>query len=466
MGSHRQRGVRGAAAAVLAALLPAPAAAGVLASDGPWTLEASGFYKPALTGLVLQPSLVQGLASLQAALDQATPGGGRRLAVPAAAGLSTHTLRLGGKLLYGEALELEAAWQLTGLVASDPAFLSTGASSFLGASLVTAQRRLWDFSPTLASAGGLALVHSLDRLALTWRTGRFTLVVGRQVLSWGTGRFWNPTDLVSPFAPTDLDREVRRGADAVRLSLGLGDTSQLDLLWLPQVVAADHGGVVRARANFGGWDVSATVGKYARDLVLGADFAGDLWVLGVHGEAAWTLPLVGLDGAAPLGVSGDFLRAVVGVDWRPLEKLLLGAEYQFNGFGAKSPWGLLVKLRDPRVTRGEQFGAARHALALTATVLASELVTVSFTALANLGDPSALLLPSLEYALAQNVLLRVGASLPLGQGVDTGFLDAVTAADALGQTAAWERATTTLGARSEYGLSSYGLFVQVGLYFN
>jgi hypothetical protein len=224
--------------------------------------------------------------------------------------------------------------------------------------------------------------------------------------------------------------------------------------------------VVRARTNLGGWDFSATVGKYARDLVLGADFSGEVSVLGVHGEAAWTLPLLGLDGAAPLGVSGDFLRAVVGVDWRPLEKLLLGAEYQFNGFGAKSAWGIAVKLRDPRVTRGEQFGTARHALALTASVLASELVTVSLTALANLGDPSALLLPSLEYAFAQNALLRVGAYLPLGQGVDTAFLASLTAADALGQSPAWQRATTTLGARSEYGLSSYGLFLQVGVYFN
>ena len=78
------------------------------------------------------------------------------------------------------------------------------------------------------------------------------------------------------------------------------------------------------------------------------------------------------------------------------------------------------------------------------------------TALANLGDPSALLVPAVEWAFEQHALLRVGAYLPLGQGVDTAFLASADPAVAL----------RTLGARSEYGLSSYGAFVQVGLYFN
>jgi hypothetical protein len=448
----------------VALLVAWPGLGAELLKEGPWTVEVSGFYKPAVSLLLMQPSLVQGLGSLQAAL--AAAGSAQQLAVPAGGAVSTHTLRADGKLSWTDALELEVAWQLTGVVASDPAFVASGSSSYLGATLVTAQRRLWDLPPVLVGEGGFPLLDNLDRLAVTWRSGRATVVVGRQVISWGTGRLWNPTDLMSPFAPTDIDREVRRGADAARVSIGLGDTSQLDLLWLPQVVAADNGGVIRGRTNLWGWDFSATVAKYVRDLVLGADFSGELSVLGVHGEAAWTLPLLGLDGSGPLRVDKGFVRAVAGVEWRPLEKLLLSAEYYFNGFGATSPAGLLAVLRSDRVVRGEVFGGERHYLGLVATLLASDLVTVSATVLGNLTDPSLLLVPALEYSFQQHALLRVGGYLPLGRGVDTTVLGGLTGADALAGSAAWQRALATLGARSEYGLSPYGLFVQVGLYLN
>ena len=65
----------------------------------------------------------------------------------------------------------------------------------------------------------------------------------------------------------------------------------------------------------------------------------------------------------------------------------------------------------------------------------------------------------LVVTLEQHALLRVGAYLPLGQGVDTGWLARLTPAEV-------PLALTTLGARSEYGLSSYGVFLQLGLYFN
>ena len=85
------------------------------------------------------------------------------------------------------------------------------------------------------------------------------------MLSWGTGRLWNPTDLLSPFAPTVVDKEVRRGIDAVRVSVPLGETTQLDALWLPQKVAAEMGGAVRLVTNVKDTDVSVSAAKYVRE---------------------------------------------------------------------------------------------------------------------------------------------------------------------------------------------------------
>lgn len=457
--------VRSVAPAVglLVGLWAGAASAAEVWKSGDWSIDGSGFYKPYLSWLRFQDSLVEGTKDMAAALDEARallpPETAAQLpalsGLPLQVGISSHTFRLGGKVSWTDALELEVAWQAAVILASAPAFAGAGGSSYLGATLVTPKRRLVDFEPFLLDAGSFRVQHNLDRLAVTWRGKHVTVVVGRQVLSWGTGRLWNPTDLISPFAPTDVDREVRRGADAVRASFSLGATSQLDVLWLPQKLARDMGGVVRARTNLWGWDFSATVGKYVRDIVVGADFSGDLGPLGAHGEAAWTLPLVR---------QGDFLRAVVGLEWRPLESLVVGAEYYFNGFGARTAAGLLGVLTSDRVVRGEIFGGGRHYAGVTAAWLATDLLTGSLTAIVNLVDPSALFVPSLEYSFEQHVLVRVGGFVPVGRGVDLALMRGLSGADVIADNAAWRRATTSFGAQSEYGLSGYGAFVQVGLY--
>jgi hypothetical protein len=73
---------------------------------------------------------------------------------------------------------------------------------------------------------------------------------------------------------------------------------------------------------------------------------------------------------------------------------------------------------------------------------------------------------SAKYSFAQQVLVRAGALIPIGQGVDVMTLQALTAKDVASNSAAWQNATSMLAARSEYGLSPFGVFVQVGLYIN
>jgi hypothetical protein len=424
-------------------------------ADEKWLIEANGFYKPYASWLTIPSSLVQGTQAISDAASAA--GAPTSTAVPSQVGLNTNTVRLGAKVSWNEKLEFTVAYQLAAIIASSPVFATS--QGYLGSSLIAPQRRLVDFDPYLINQGGFLLQHNLDRLALKYSGEKFSLTVGRQVLSWGTGHLWNPTDLVSPFAPTDIDREVRRGADAVRLSISVGATSQVDILWLPQQKLGDQGAIVRGRTNLFGWDFSATVAKYVTDLVFGLDFAGDLGPLGAHGEAAWTLPLDKVD---KLG----FVRAVGGLDWRPSEKWILTGEYYFNGFGALNDAMILQKLRDPRVVRGEIFGAGRHYVGIVANYLATELLTINTTVLLNCTDPSATLIPSLEYSFSQSVLVRAGGFIPIGQGVDVPLLQALNAHDVQTNSAAWQYATQTLAARSEYGLSPFGVFVQVGLYIN
>lgn len=460
---------------------PARALERALTEDGSVRVEASGFFKPYASWLVLPPALVDSARELDTLFEEtrallppeqqgALPSD---LTLPQHVGITTHTVRVQARAVLFERLELEGAYQLAGIFSSAASFGAGSAQAgVLGTALVQPKRRLVDLDPFLVDEGSARVQHNLDRLSVRIATPDISITVGRQALSWGTGRLWNPTDLLSPFAPTDVDREVRRGADAVRVSLPIGVLTQMDVLWLPQQTLVDQGFVARLRSNLFGTDVSLSAAKYVQDLVLGADFSGDLGVLGVHGEAAWTLPLVGLErtvsgdlsGARPVYAKEPFVRAVAGVDWRPGEAWVLTAEYSFNGFGADDEDELLEKLADPRVIRGEVFGAGRHYAGLVAAYVADDLITLSGTAIVNVLDPSALLIPALEYWFAQNMLLRAGAFIPVAQGVEPLVIKRLEPRDVLTQSEAFEYATTTFGARSEYGLSPAGAFVQVGIY--
>lgn len=387
-------------------------------------LEVRNFYKSMATGLRLPEQLA-------APLD-----------LPAYGALWTHSTRTWGHLVLHQRFEIQAGWQLNALLASDPAFtggVAVGSGVPLG-DAARARRRLVDFAPLLVKRGGMSLVHDLDLLAVKLDAKVADLTVGRQVLSWGSGRLWNPTDLLAPFAPTDVDREVRRGVDAVRASIPLGASTQLELLWLPLPALRDHGAVARAQFNLHGFDVAPSAAKYVRDTVVGLDVTGDIGKLGVHGEAAWTRALDRDD----QGHRDSFVRAVIGAEARPQESLVLLAEYHFNGWGAGDPAGYLAVLGSERVRRGEVFGAGRHYLGASAGWLATPLLTVSTVALVNPADPSVVIVPSLEYWAEQKVLVRAGGYLPIGRRPSG--------------------SSTGLELRSEYGASPFGVFAQLAIY--
>lgn len=380
-------------------------------------LDLSGFFKNFATGLLLQENTA------------------RSAGVPRTGFLDANIARVAAKFRLEGRVEFEAAYQLTFLAVSNPLFVGGASlSGSIGGTGVGPQRRLVPLGGTLVQGNVTRLDHDLDRLALKFALPFGDLTIGRQVLSWGTGRFFNPTDVLSPFPPTAIDKEVRRGFDAVRLAVALGDTTQLDLLYLPQPLAEDMGGVARFQTNLAGFDGSLSVGKYVRDLVFGADFVGDVGPVGVHGEGAYTLEVLST------GVGDHFFRGVLGADFKPHELVIVTAEYSYNGYGTTDPSKYAAILTSRRALRGEVFGAGKHVGALAISYRANDLVSTSVSVLCNVTDPSALAFASAEWSVLQWVLLRGGVYVPIGKPPSLGAL------------------------RSEYGSSSYGLFLQLAAY--
>lgn len=116
---------------------------------------------------------------------------------------------------------------------------------------------------------------------------------GRQRIAWGTGKIWNPTDVLNPYQPTSIERDERRGVDALYGRLGMGSLGQGELVWAGQDRWVDHQLLGRVRGNFFDWDASLLGGKIAGStaaFMAGGDFAGTVLDGTFHGEWGYFHP--------------------------------------------------------------------------------------------------------------------------------------------------------------------------------
>lgn len=119
------------------------------------------------------------------------------------------------------------------------------------------------------------------------------LRAGRQRIAWGTNKLWNPVDVLNPYQTVSVERDERRGVDALYGRAPVGDLGQAELVWAPQDVWPEHSLIARGRGNWGGWDASVLGGKVAGStgsLIVGGDFAGTVLEGTLHGEAAYFTP--------------------------------------------------------------------------------------------------------------------------------------------------------------------------------
>ncbi|MBI5631341.1 MAG: hypothetical protein HY921_10720 [Elusimicrobia bacterium] len=211
---------------------------------------------------------------------------------------------------------------------------------------------------------------------------------GRQRVAWGTGKFWNPTDILNPYQPTSLEREERRGVDALYARQGLGTLSQLEAAWAPEASWPAQILLGRAGSNWKDYDFSLMGGKVASSTsswMLGGDFAGNLWDGTFHGEWSYT----------DLKTRTPFWKVDVGYEYTfpsettvsALKDLALGLEYFHNGQG---------------------IALARDYLGFSASKDVHPLLKLELFLITNLNDGSRFLGPSLQWNALENLYLTGG----------------------------------------------------------
>lgn len=362
-------------------------------------------------------------ASAQAAPDQAS----RRLDVRwsfKGTGVLTRPSQLGFLRLRAE-----PTVRLTGRTALEFAYehrlrTATGGDAPAGLPLLPSEApppyRVTPLDWQVTAGTYAAWHHEIDRAVLRTSVSDGRLSIGRQAIGWGRGVVFGAVDLFAPFSPFEVDREWRRGTDALRLDLPLSQLSSADLVAAFAERADRSAYAGRLRGYAGTVDVEVVGGWRAGDVFGGATTSFVAGQAEVHAEAA-LFRTAAVVGSTVFDAERSVAKIVVGGSSRlPVgDGLLVYVEYHYSGFGAPSAADLPGYLADAafveRYVRGDTQILTRHALAAIAFYEWSPLVSASATVIQEPTDGSGVLTPSLTLTFGDHWSLVASAYLVYGR---------------------------------------------------
>ena len=320
------------------------------------------------------------------------------------------THRFDTRLAFGLSYNLAARVQ-------DPVLF--GNRSFIGFQNATAYRAA-DLDVLLyprneKDVRSVAFFQNLDRFVFTVSVPLCDIYVGRQAIAWGSARVTNPTDVIAPFLYTDLDTEDRIGVDAVRLRAPLGTMGEIDVGYVAgnDFEFSESAFFVRAKTYQAKTDITGLVVGFREHLMVGADFTRAILSAGSWLEIAYVFANAWND--TRTGSGEDYLRLSIGADHSMGANTYAYIEYHFNQAGTVHPSDYSTILETPAYVDGAVYLLGAHYIAPGLSYQLTPLTTVFAYALVNLTDPSALLVPVLEYNFREDVYLEFGAYIGAGE---------------------------------------------------
>lgn len=284
---------------------------------------------------------------------------------------------------------------------------STGSSAFVSTGAAGEASQAVDLS-WVAWDQDLVVRGRIDRLSVAGEAGPARLTLGRQAVSFGNGEMFTPLDLVNPFTPATIDAEYTPGVDAARLDVYPGAMTRVTVV---SAYAGDWSldGTVTAawaQGTVGVTDLAGFGGLVRGDGVIGASVVTSVGPVGLHGDAALTLPDGGED---------PFVRAVAGGMLRPGPTTMVSAEAYLQTVGTADPALYTEKAASERWTSGELwlYGVAYAGAAVRQEV--TPVLHVSLATVANLTDPSLFLAPGVSWLVAEEVDVVAGGYVGIGE---------------------------------------------------
>lgn len=257
--------------------------------------------------------------------------------------------------------------------------------------------------------------QNLDRFYVSYTKNAFNLNVGRAPISFGSAKIINPTDVLTPISYQTLDKEERVGVDTVRMNYSLGALSLLDVGYVlgHKLDFSESAVFTRLKTNFWSTDVSVMLMDFQENLMTGIDFSRSIGNASAWLESAYVVPkYFNQDKRNNLN---SYLRTTVGVDYKLTESVYSYIEYHYNGAGATDPKRYAFLQNRIAYTEGGVYLQGAHYVAPGMTYELSSLWKLTGQFLLNLNDYSVFNNLSLEYNVAQDAFIDLGAYIPAGK---------------------------------------------------
>ncbi len=327
---------------------------------------------------------------------------------------------------------------------------STFSGSGVGVSssdLLPLRFRMTDAAWDWAENDHVTAAFAFDRFNLSLSLPDIEITLGRQAVNFSLTYFWNPLDVFLPFRPEQFDRDYKAGVDALRVDVSLGALSgftlvaaggrRLDIVVDPAAldvrVAAEpfcdepwFGSAVVGRGftNLWDWDLVVQGGKVYGGLQAGGGFSGEVFTIGMRGEAAyfWATEdrqAIFIPGSGRQQLLDDHARVVVGIDRRFENSLYFTMEYFFNEAGGDED-DLLLSLA--RLAIGENQSLSEHSLGFLASYEILPILRAQMIYLLSLSDHSSLVFPSLHWQATGELEILGGAMIGVGDRPRNGLM--------------------------------------------
>jgi len=270
--------------------------------------------------------------------------------------------------------------------------LGAGKTTF---SPVANNKSFFDLSSKLIKQNDLSWEHSFYRAFVSYSISNLDFVIGRQRIAWGTGRFWNPTDILNPFDPLDIESGERSGIDAINLKINTSHLSYLNFIYAPAKEVENSILTTKYHTTIGYNDFSLIFGKFKQDMVIGADYAGSFMGAGIRSEFAYTLAKF----------EESYWKFVLSSDYSFYRLYILG-EYYHNGQGSNNK--ALYDIN--RLVLGEIMSLAKNYFALLMSYDVTPLLKFNVQTIYNIDDMSFYLSPTISYSVSSNIEFVTGLS--------------------------------------------------------
>jgi hypothetical protein len=256
------------------------------------------------------------------------------------------------------------------------------------------------------------LAQNLDRAFLTYTAHSFDLYAGRQPVAFGSARVINPTDVIAPFTLNTIAKDELVGVDALRLKTPVAKMGEFDIgvVFGKDFDAGKSAAFIRLKSYLFKTDVTLMTMVFKENVLLGVDVARAVGGAGTWLEAAQVFSNA-VDNHRP---DEDYFRLSVGADYSFTSRLYGFMEYHFNGAGTGRPEDYLKTAGETAYTEGAVYLLARHYITPGLSFEITPLVTFSSQLLFNMEDGSALLSPSFEWSVSQNIYAGLSAFVGIG----------------------------------------------------